>query len=138
MADLVITGIGLPAASIRGVTQTLRPIDAAGQTMRTVNGALVDLSVATFRKYASTITCRDQVPPALSGVWPGALVTVECVAELVYETATGSPERTVVASRVDGDFTFYRPLLGMRVLGYSIDHDEWGAAVGWSMELEEA
>ena len=138
MPDLVITGIGLPPASIRGVTQTLRPIDAASQSMRTVNGTLRDLSASAFRKYASTIACRDQVPPALSGVWPGALVTVECIAELVYETATGSPERPVVASRVDGDFTFYRPLLSMRVLGFSVDHDEWGAAVGWSMEFAEA
>ena len=57
MADLVIAGIGLPAASIRGVTQTLEPIGAAAQLMRTVNGALVDVSAAAFRKYASTIRC---------------------------------------------------------------------------------
>ena len=138
MPDLVITGIGLPPASIRGVTQTLRPIAAAQQSMRTVNGALVDVSAAAMRKYASTITCRDQAPPALSGVWPGALVTVDCVAELVYATATGTPERTVVESRADGDFTFYRPRLSMRVLSWSTDRDEWGAVVGWSMELEEA
>lgn len=138
MPDLVITGIGLPPASIRGVTQTLEPIAAAAQVMRTVNGGLVDLAPVAMRKYASTITCRDQAPPALSGVWPGLAVTVDSVAELVYETATGAPERTVVESRTDGDFTFYRPRLAMRVLSFSTDRDEWGAAVGWTMALEEA
>lgn len=29
MPDLVITGVGLPAASVRGVTDALRPLDAA-------------------------------------------------------------------------------------------------------------
>lgn len=138
MPDLVITGIGLPPAAIRGVTQTLEPIQAAAQAMRTVNGALVDVSAAAFRKYASVVSCRDQAPPALSGVWPGQQVTVDCVAELVYETATGAAERTVVASRVDGAFTFYRPRLTMRVLSFRTERDEWGAAVGWSMALEEA
>ena len=82
MPDLVIAGIGLPPASIRGVTQTLVPIGAAAQLMRTVNGTLIDVSAAAFRKYASTIRCSDQAPPALDGIWPGAPVTVDCVAEL--------------------------------------------------------
>lgn len=29
MADDTITGVGLPAASVRGVTEALRPLDAA-------------------------------------------------------------------------------------------------------------
>lgn len=136
MADLVIAGIGLPSAAIRGVTQTLQPIGAAAQLMRTVNGALVDVSAAAFRKYASTIRCSDQAPPALDGVWPGALVTVDCVAELVHADG-GTPERPVVASRTDGGFVFYRPRLTMRVLSFEVDRDEWGAVVAWTMTLEE-
>ena len=136
MPDLVITGIGLPAASIRGVSQTLEPIGAAAQLMRTVNGTLVDVSPAAFRKYASTIRCTDQAPPALDGVWPGALVTVDCVAELVHGLG-GTPARPVVESRTEGGFVFYRPRLAMRVLAFELDRDEWGAAVGWSMTLEE-
>jgi hypothetical protein len=103
MADLVIAGIGLPAASIRGVTQTLEPIGAAAQLMRTVNGQLIDVSAAAFRKYASTIRCSDQVPPALDGIWPEQLVTVDCVAELVHAEG-GTPARTVVASRTEDGF----------------------------------
>jgi hypothetical protein len=137
MADLVIAGIGLPAASIRGVTQTLEPIGAAAQLMRTVNGQLVDVSAPAFRKYASTIRCADQAPPALDGIWPGALVTVDCVAELVHADGA-SPARPVVASRVEDGFVFYRPRLTMRVLSFEIDRDEWGDAVAWTLTLEEA
>ena len=138
MPDLVIAGIGLPPASIRGVTQTLVPIAASAQLMRTVNGTLVDVSAAAFRKYASTIRCTDQAPPALDGIWPGALVTVDCIAELAFETATGAAERIIVASRVEGAFTFYRPRLAMRVLSFETERDEWGAAVAWTLSLEEA
>ena len=137
MADLVIAGIGLPAASIRGVTQTLEPIAASAQLMRTVNGALVDVSAAAFRKYASTIRCSDQAPPAFDGIWPGQLVSVDCVAELV-QAEGGTPARTVVASRTDSGFVFYRPRLAMRVLSFDIDRDEWGAIVAWTVTLEEA
>lgn len=137
MPDLVIAGVGLPAASIRGVTQTLEPIAAAAQMMRTVNGTLVDVSAAAFRKYASTIQCTDQAPPALDGVWPGALVTVDCVTELVHAVG-GTAARPVVESRTEGDFVFYRPRLAMRVVAFDLDRDEWGAVVGWSMALEEA
>ena len=137
MPDLVIAGIGLPAASIRGVSQTLEPIAAAARLMRTVNGALVDISAAAFRKYVSTIRCSDQAPPALDGIWPGELVTVDCVAELVHADGA-EPERPVVASRTDGGFVFYRPRLAMRVLSFEVERDEWGAVVAWTLSLEEA
>ncbi len=67
---------------------------------------------AQFRKYKSSISCRDQEPPAIDGVWPGHVVTVECVAELSYPTG-GSPARPVVSgsTRTQGGFVFYRPQL---------------------------
>ena len=136
---LVITGLITPY-SARGLQQTLEPIQEASQLRRTVNGTLVDLSVPALRKYASTISADDQAVPALNGVWPGAQVTVDCVAELAYLTATGTPERTVVpgSSRVSGSWTFYRPRLTMRIVEYQTQVDEWNAVVGWSMRLEEA
>lgn len=136
---LVITGLITPY-SARGLQQTLEPIQEASQLRRTVNGALVDVSVPALRKYASTISADDQAVPALNGVWPGAQVTVDCVAELAYLTATGTPERTVVpdSSRVNGAWTFYRPRLTMRIVEYQTQVDEWNAVVGWSMRLEEA
>ena len=135
---LVLTGIGIPAYSARGLTQVLQPIEAAGSQRRTVNGTLVDLSLAQFRKYRSTIRCSDMEAPALDGIWPGHMVTVDCVVELSYPSA-GSPDRTPVTGSVrsEGGFIFYRPQLTMQVIGLSIEKNEWGAVTGWTLELEE-
>jgi len=137
---LTLAGVGVPPYSARGLTQTLEPIEASAQLRRTVNGALVDLSDALFRKYKSTIACQDQEPPAVDGVWPGQIVIVECVADLCFVTAGGSPSRLAVedSERIDGAFTFYRPILTMRVTGFSVTQDEYGSAVSWQLQLEEA
>ncbi len=134
---LVLSGHGVQPYSARGLTQSLDPIDAAAANRRSINGTLHDFSQPQFRKYKSTVSCADQLAPALEGIWPGQTLTVDCVAELSYKTAGGSPSRTVVASRVDGDFTFYRPRLTMKVMTYTQSEDEYGRAVQWSLELEE-
>jgi hypothetical protein len=136
---LSLIGIGVPPYSARGLTQTLEPVEQATQLKRTVNGALVDLSAQPFRKYRSTISCQDQEPPAIDGVWPGQVVTVECVAELSFLTASGAPARPAVedSERIEGGFTFYRPILVMRVTGYSVSRDEYGATTAWQLQLEE-
>lgn len=135
---LVLTGIGIPAYSARGLTQTLQPIEAAGSQRRTVNGALVDLSLPQFRKYRSTIRCSDMEAPALDAIWPGHVVTVDCVVELSCPSSA-TPAKTVVlgSQRLQGSFTFYRPRLFMQVIGHSIEKNEWGAVTGWTLELEE-
>jgi hypothetical protein len=136
---LALSGMGVPPYSARGLKQSYSPITQAVQLRRTVNGLLVDLSSTQFEKYASTITGSDQQPPACDGVWPGKLVTVDCLFELCYKTIGGTASRTEVAgsSRVEGEFTFYRPQLIMRVVSYNCDNDEWAAGVDWSMQLEE-
>lgn len=135
---LVIDGLLTPYAA-RGLTQTLEPITQAASLRRSVNGGLVDLSVPELRKYRSTISCADQNVPALDDVWPGQLVTVDCVCELSY-ASYGLPSRPVVADseREVGDFTFYRPQLTMVVVSHTVALDEWGAVTTWSLELEEA
>lgn len=129
--------MGVPPYSARGLTQTLDPIQAAAQLHRTVNGTLVDFSGTQFRKYKSTISCNDQNAPALEGIWPGMTVVVDCVAELGYETSTGGPSRPVVASRTEGDFTYYRPRLTMKVMNFTQSRDEYGHQISWVLELEE-
>lgn len=145
MVDLTLlrlAPIDVPPYSARGIRQTLEPIDG-GQLRRTVNGTLIDLSESIFRKYRSSITCTDQQHPALSGVWIGETLTVDCVVELAYLTAGGSPERSLAsttddtATRTEGLYTFYRPRLTMMVTGWSVQRDEWGASVGWTLDLEE-
>lgn len=136
---LVLSVNGVPLYSARGLDQTLAPIDAAAVTRRTVNGALVDLSVTAFHKYASTISCSDVEAPALDGVFPGMAVTVDCVAELVYKTAGGTPSRTVIAgsARTVGDYTIYRPRLDMMVVGFNQSIAEYARQVQWELNLEE-
>lgn len=136
---LALSGIGIPDYSTRAASQTLEPIEAAANMRRTVNGALKDISFDGFRKYRSTITASDQRVPALDGVWPGMTLTVDCIQELCYKTAGGSPSRTVVSgsSRTEGAYTFYRPRLTMLVTGYQTNIDEWDAVVGFTLNLEE-
>ena len=136
---LVISGPGIPLYAARGLTQTLDPIDASAVTARTVNGTLIDLSPHQMRKYTSTISCTDVDAPALDDIWPGMALTVDCVAELGYLTASGTPARTVVpgSSRVVGGYTYYRPRLEMLVTKYTASTDEYGAAISWSLELAE-
>jgi hypothetical protein len=135
---LVLSGIGVPPYSARGLTQTLQPIEAAGSQRRTVNGTLVDLSQAQFRKYRSTIRCGDHEAPALDGIWPGQVVTVNCVAELCCPSVD-TPAKSVVSGsqRTEGSFIFYRPQLVMQVVGFTMEKDEYGAATSWTLELEE-
>ena len=135
---LVLSGIGIPTYSARGLTQTLQPIEAAGSQRRTVNGTLVDLSLSQFRKYRSTIRCSDMEAPALDGIWPGHVVTVDCVVELSHPNSAFEDRTPVAGSvRIEGSFTFYRPRLVMQVIGHSIEKNEWGAVTGWTLELEE-
>ena len=135
---LELWGIGVPPYSARGLQQTLEPIEASSQIVRTVNGDLADFSHAQFRKYKSTITGSDQQPPAVDGIWPGQLVTVDCVVELAYNDS-GGPQREAVPGSVrsESGWNFYRPRLLMMVIGFSLNKDEWGATVGWTMALEE-
>jgi hypothetical protein len=144
LTELRLDPIGVPPYSARNINQTLEPIDGAAQLARTVNGELIDLSDGeTFRKYKSTISCTDQQMPALSGVWPGMELTVDCVVELSYLTAGGSPEREVAgttedpATRIEGGFTFYRPRMTMRVVSYQANFTEWDADLAWQISLEE-
>lgn len=142
MADfqtiLVLTGMGIAPYSARGVSQTLEPIAAATSLRRTVNGDLSDLSVAALKKFKSTISCSDGQSPAVDGIMPGVVLTVDCVCELSYP-AGGTASRTVISgtSRTEEGFVFYRPRLTMMVTSWRLDFDEWDAVVGWTLGLEE-
>ncbi|MHB2169969.1 hypothetical protein [Alsobacter sp. R-9] len=142
MADetlLEISGPGINPWSARGLSQSLVPIPAAQSFRRTMNGSLRDLSLEQFRKYRSTISCTDVSVPALDGVWPGQVLTVYCVAELAYLTSSAGGDRPAVAGSeyTDGDYTFYRPILQMMVVGHQVNFDEYGKQHGWTLELEE-
>ena len=136
---LKISGVGMSPYAARGLTQTLNPIDQSKDVRRTINGELIDFSVEQFRKYASVISGSDQMPPGVAGIWPGHAIQVECIAELYYVTTSGSAERPLVvgSERTEGSYTYYRPVLSMRVVDFNQSFDEWNAQVSWSLTLEE-
>ncbi len=135
---LEISSMGVPLYSARGLSQTLKMIDALVAPRRTINGQLINVSFVQFRKYASKITCKDQRAPGIDGFWKGMLVTVSCVQELAY-VAGGTAQRIAVdgSERTEGNFTFYRPLLDMMITDISTQDDEWAADVQWELNLEE-
>lgn len=136
---LRLVGIGVQPYSARGLKQSLTHLDQAANLKRTANGGLKDISFEAFRKFKSTITGDDQTPPNFDGVWPGMPVTVDCISQLSYNTTGGSPVRTVVpgSERVEGAHTYYRPRLEMKVMAWNTEEDEYGAAISWSLDLEE-
>jgi hypothetical protein len=125
--------------SVRGIRYTLSPIAQAASIRRDVNGSLVNLGQSQFQKYRMELTCTDVEAPNFDALWPGQTVTVYSGQELCYLTSTGGPNRDVVtdSSRVEGSFTFYRPVFTMMVTAKEQTFDEWGASVGWSLGLEE-
>jgi hypothetical protein len=138
--ELVISSMNFPPYAVRGVAQTLQPIDAATQIARTVNGILIDVSDPDnlFRQFQSEITCPDiQIPEFC---FPGIEVTVDCVVELGFKTSGGTQIRAHVpgSGRTDGDYTFYRPRLTMLVVSWAVNHDEWSAVRDWTLNLEES
>jgi hypothetical protein len=128
--------------SARQLRGTLSPIDAAkgsDKLRRTVNGGLIDISAPQLRKYRLEVQGNDMAAPALDGLWVGMQVNVDCHVEFAYLTAGGVPGRTPVpgSSRVDGNFTYYRPRLTMLVADLHLEREEWAAVVSWSLHLEE-
>jgi len=136
---LDLSVMGVSPYSARGLTQTLDPIAPSSQLRRTVNGDLKDLSAPQFRKYVSAISCTDQNVPALDGIWPGMELIVDCAVTLSFQTNSGTPQRPAVpgSERTEGEFTIYRPRLVMRVVSYTVQEDEWGASISWTLNLEE-
>lgn len=135
---LVLTGIGIPLWSARGLTQTLTIIPEANQVTRDINGNSMNLGQVQFQKYESKISCTDFRVPAIDGLWPGAEVTIDCVSELCYPLY-GQRQRDAVegSERQEGEFIHYRPILQMVFLGFDTSTPEWDARVSWAMDFTE-
>ena len=137
---LVMTPIGVPLYSARGLTQTLTPVqEAKPAPQRTINGEARFLGGSQMRKYESTITCTDQNAPPFDGLWPGEEIVVECVCELSYKTSGGGPDRGAVtcSSRTVGDFTLYRPIMNFMVVDYNQSFAEYPHDYQWQLTLTE-
>lgn len=138
--NLVISIVGFPPASCRGVKQTIKPIAEAAAFRRTVNYKLKNTAPALAQKYALEITCDDLNAPCLDGVYIGAEAVIDCVGELPYITgAAGAPHRPTVpdSAYVMGEATIARPRLNITITDFQWDTDEAEATVGWRITAEE-
>lgn len=125
--------------SARGLSQTLDQIDSTAPAVRRdINGTAHDVSAPQFRKYKSSITCKDRETPSLDDVWRGQEVMVDCVKELSFPTG-GTAQRNAVhgSERIDGHTTYYRPQLMMRIENIRTGIDEYGADCNWQADLTE-
>ena len=158
-------GTLFPPFSARECHQSLSPIPQS-VLRRTLNGTLVCIGNKGDGKFQSTIRCKDKSPPAFETLWAGTLLKVGCMQSLTQAVSAGassiSLERNPLSchaydsggkmwpiEKVEGNCVFvsrgfpggfitYRPWLMMVVKHYHLETDEWGASVGWCLELEEA
>lgn len=143
--DLVIeplTGgvpVHFPAGAARGIRHEFGMVGDGATLYRDTLDRL--RAVERFRKYTLRLSCSDQAPPTLGGLWVGMPLRVHCAQEL---WTVGSPERTarVGSTRTEttpaGEtVTAYKPVLDVRVVDWSDGWDEWAAGTTWSIDLEE-
>ncbi len=130
--------IQLTPYAARGLTQTMEVIGQGEWLRRDVNGSLRNVADTRFRKYKSTISCRDGETPCLDNAWIGETCLVSCAFEFSFPTG-GFPERTPVSGseRTQGSFTYYRPELTMLVVNIKNAFNEYSAINDWAIELEE-
>ena len=137
---LHMVGIGIPRYSARALTCDIKPIEAAKNLRRTVDGVLRSVVYDQFKKYAITVSCKDQQPPALDGIFPGDAVTLWLPKYFAYPTG-GSPNRQVVCgserTAPGGGFVQYLPILYCRIMDWSDNIDEWAHDETWSIDFEE-
>ena len=115
---LVLSVGGVPLYSARDLEQTLEPIDQASVIAphhqrhlgRSLGHQIPQVPVRDSMH-------RRRSARARRGVSRQTL-TVDCVAELVYQHRGGTPSRPVIAgsARTVGDYTIYRPRLDMMVI----------------------
>jgi len=163
--EIVSKGELITPFSARECTQTLTPIPQ-GIMRRTVGGELKCLSGHGHQKFKSLIRCKDKASPSFDGIWQGALLKITCIQSLTQTVPTRIMDIQLDRESVDhhlfdtsgkewaiqlpnsrwvsiptdfpGGFITYRPILSMMVRNYTLETDEWGLSVGWTLELEEA
>jgi hypothetical protein len=117
---LAIDNIDFSQYAVRGITMTLTPIDQAASLARDCRGMLADISLAQFRQYKVTISCKDHEAPELTDVWPGQDITITCIPGL--GAANGSGDVLTILAKVTA---------------WNTSRDEWAAEVAWQLEAEQ-
>ena len=125
--------------SARGLTQTYEVFNGGGSWLRRdVNGILRSIADTRFRKYKTTVSCKDGETPCLDNGWIGIICDVSCVFEFSFPVG-GFPARPVVAGseRTVGNVTYYRPMLTCMVEEIRAALPEYPALYDWQIDLQE-
>ena len=142
-------GLGMPAASARGVTGSYKPV-VGGKIATMLGGADRDLTRPGSRKFSFTVRGSDIWIPPFVGVWPGNQITAD-LPVLFVESVGASQERPAVPGSlffIDGDqsaivpesdaaWRCYNPRSVIHVIDWEIEDDPDGAVATWSTTLRE-
>ena len=162
--EIINQGNLITPFSARECRQTLTTIPQA-VFRRTVNGELKCVNSAGHKKFQSTIQCKDRAPPAFDGAWKGVTLKVNCIQYVTHIVPAESVSIQVDREGVDhtlfdnkgkiwsatptqnrwvsiqpsfpGGFLTYKPILMMMIKSYTLETDEWGLTVGWTLDLDE-
>lgn len=98
----------LPFGSARGCSQKLESITDP-KLYRTIQGQYISFQQQGYEKYMSVLTCQDEYPAALNGLYTGQAITIECLVDLV--TAQGKKGDTITLDRgaVTQSLRLFRP-----------------------------
>ncbi|WP_146684187.1 glycine-rich domain-containing protein [Thioclava sediminum] len=153
------TEIPLPPGAYRFIDFAAKPISASANLRRTIDGNLVNLSDSAFQRLEVDISCSDQKIPALSGLWPGAVLTIHSpsimtepgpAVTLARDPVPGSiraydadgieiAQPTGRTLNVSGAAYYeYRPILTVMVTAISSSDKEFKASRSWSITAEES
>lgn len=141
-------GIGMPAASARGVTCSFKPL--AGKIIEMLDGTDLDVSRAGSRKFVYSVRGSDVWVPPFAGLWEGSLVTVDLPCLFVEPVGIPQQRAAVPGSLffIDADhsavvpegaaaFRCYNPRSVCHVRPWTVEDDPDGAIASWSIELRE-
>ena len=144
----------LPGSDFQ-ISVDISPIAGASNLRHTVNGELVDMSRAVFRKYRISISGSGRRSPAISDLMPGANIQITApepifisgadigrqIAEKVGvkesggQIAVGPTESFPVWTSIVG--VGVRPIFECKVISVNVSYDEHRKDYSWSLEAEE-
>jgi hypothetical protein len=153
---------GTPQFSSRGCMQELKPL-VKSPMLRSLNGNFIKNIKPVEMKYISTITCKDEIPFAFDGIYPGVDVSVGCITPLIQKitsdkmvlsrdyvngslVAYDMSQKKISIKKVDGrnvflseksGFLSYRPWMKMKVVDFEVKTNEWDMKNFWVLKLEE-
>ena len=149
--DLDFEGIGILPGSGRGVRQSIEYIPN-GTLHYTVWGHLDSTGRPSLDLFKVVVTGEDVFPPAFGRLKQGSKLWVRTVAELPDPQVAGQP---LIREAVPGSIVYldadggalpdeggaawvnFRPRLKLMVKSWSIERDEYGEVVSWTIEFWE-